>query len=69
METWYLLYGGISEDGRGPGTYIGRTTNKAKAQKHDAVCRKDPYSTGKVVIVTDTTHTTATPWTDWSTIP
>lgn len=54
METWYLLYGGQSVDGMGEGQYIGRTTDANKAMAHYIKCDKNPYSTGKVMIVNDT---------------
>ena len=69
METWYLLYGGESEDGRGSGKYIGRTTDKTVAEKHFKQCRKNPYSTGKVQIVTDTSSEVAYAQTRWESIP
>ena len=53
-QTWYLLYGGTSEDGMGSGSYIGRTTDKKIAQMHHSKCRQNPYSIGFVEIVTDT---------------
>ena len=53
-QTWYLLYGGTSEDGMGIGPYIGRTIDKEVARNHHAKCRKNPYSIGFVEIVTDT---------------
>jgi len=52
-ETWYLLYDGSSADGRGQGTYAGRTTDKKKAVSYFKKCKADPYSTGGVDIVTD----------------
>ncbi len=51
--VWYLLYGGSSEDGRGPGKYIGRTTESDVAFKHARECASDPYSTGYVIALTD----------------
>ena len=54
--TWYLLFDGSSPDGRGNPNYIGRTTDKKKAVAHYKKC-KSPYSTGKVIIVTDDRHT------------
>lgn len=51
--VWYLLYGGSSVDGSGPGTYIGRTTESDVAFKHAKKCASDPYSTGYVIAVTD----------------
>lgn len=53
METWFLLYGGTSEDGMGNGLYIGRTTSVLDAYKHYRNCVENPYSTGYVLIVTD----------------
>jgi len=53
METWYLLFDGDSPDGMGSPDYIGRTLDKDKAQAHHDKCRENPYSTGKVVVVTD----------------
>jgi len=52
--TWFLLYEGTSEDGRGQGEYIGRTTDKTVAFQH---CKKQEdnfYATGGVVAITDT---------------
>jgi hypothetical protein len=69
MDTWYLLYGGTSEDGSGPGTYMSRTTDKTAARRHYTECRKNPYSVGKVTIITDTKLEQASPWTDWKAIP
>lgn len=53
----YILYGGESEDGRGPGRYIGRTTDKEKARKHFLKTEKNPYSTGCVIVQTGKTET------------
>lgn len=55
-DRWFLLYGGTSCDGAGPGKYIGRTLDVDEARKHFLKCRKNPYSTGKVEIITDTEH-------------
>ncbi len=52
--TWFLLYGGTSEDGRGPGVYIGRTTDKTIAFEHCKNQEENPYATGCVVAFTDT---------------
>jgi hypothetical protein len=41
-ETWYVLYGGTSVDGMGPGIYVGRTTDEKVALEHYHKCRKDP---------------------------
>ena len=63
--TWYLLYTGTSTDGRGPGVYVGRTTSKLTAYHHYQTERANPYSTGGVQIVTDTSNTFAHAFTDW----
>lgn len=52
--TWFLLYGGTSEDGAGPGVYVGRTTDPKVATNHNRNIKRDPYSTGYVLVVTDT---------------
>lgn len=52
-QKWYLLYDGNSEDGRGPHYYIGRTLDSKVALKHFKIIKKNPYSTGRVEIVTD----------------
>lgn len=52
-ETWFLLFGGHSADGRGEGVYQGRTTDVTEAAEHMRLCVSDPYSTGGVQIVTD----------------
>lgn len=54
MNTWYILYGGQSVDGLGPGRFCGRTTDINRALEHYRSVRKNPYSTGGVRIVTDT---------------
>lgn len=55
LTSWFLLYGGSSEDGRGNPVYKGRTTQPDVAL---AFFRKNiknnPYSTGNVTLVTDT---------------
>lgn len=53
-ETWFLLYNGESEDGMGSGKYYARTTDKNIAKQHWGKIKNNPYSTGKVVAVTDT---------------
>lgn len=58
--TWYLLYGGTSEDGRGHPRYCGRTTDMSKAAKHFAECESNPYSIGEVRIITETQELLAT---------
>lgn len=65
METWYLLFDGQSTDGRGSGEYIGRTTDKKRARTHYEACRKSPYNTGGVQIVTDGKIERASAWTRW----
>ena len=52
-ETWYLLYGGSSGDGRGDGEYVGRTCNISVAARHYREISKNPYSTGYVTVITD----------------
>lgn len=59
-ETWYLLFGGSSPDGRGEGGYVGRTIDKKLAFKHFNRISKDPYSTGYVTVITDTSVHRAT---------
>jgi hypothetical protein len=54
-ETWFLLYGGESADGLGPGRYETRTTDEEVAKRHLERIRENPYSTGKVMVITDTT--------------
>lgn len=65
METWFLLYDGQSEDGRGSGQYIGRTTDKEYAKSHYDRVTKNPYSTGNVVVVTDEWARRADQFIDW----
>jgi hypothetical protein len=55
-EVWYLLFGGTSDDGAGPGKYIGRTTDYEEAREHYEECKRNPYSVGYVMIVTDTRY-------------
>jgi hypothetical protein len=52
-SAWFLLYDGTSADGLGSPTYCGRTTDPIKALDHFIKCRRNVYSTGKVVIITD----------------
>ncbi len=52
-EKWYLLYGGSSEDGRGPGRYEGRTVDHQEALLHFIKVKSSPYSTGRVLVITD----------------
>lgn len=53
---WYLLFDGSSDDGRGEGQYIGRTTDKNVAMKHYSKCKSNPYSTGKVIKITSNSY-------------
>lgn len=53
-DVWYLLYGGQSPDGRGEPKYVGRTIDKKVALAHFNKVKKSAYSSGKVVICTDT---------------
>lgn len=55
-ETWFLLFGGDSVDGMGSPKYIGRTTDPLVAKKHFRQIKKNPYSTGKVIICDDSKH-------------
>ena len=55
-EPWYLLYGGSSVDGRGPGKYLGRTIDVFVAARHYIEISKSPYSTGYVEVITDNEH-------------
>lgn len=52
-ETWYLLYSGSSDDGRGESEYVGRTRNASDAAKHFRKSIKNPYSIGYVAVITD----------------
>ena len=47
----WLLYGGHSEDGRGPGILLGYTFDYKAAVRHFRKIKADPYSTGKVIEV------------------
>lgn len=53
-SPWFLMYGGSSEDGRGPGQYLGRTFHPCHAltfyRKH---IKGNPYSTGYITAVFD----------------
>lgn len=64
-ETWFILFDGSSADGRGSGSYCGRTTNKEIAFKHYEKITANPYSCGKVFIVTDESAENADRWTNW----
>lgn len=64
IETWFLLFGGSSVDGRLNGShcgpYEGRTTDRVVAQKHYREMRRNPYSIGEVRIITDDSVRVAT---------
>ena len=64
IETWFLLFGGSSVDGRSNGShcgpYEGRTTDRVVAQKHYREMRRNPYSIGEVRIITDDSVRVAT---------
>ena len=64
-HTWFLLFDGSSVDGRGFPRYIGRTIDKYAARLHYDNVKNNPYSIGKVEIITDNSHTVATSKTDW----
>ena len=51
----YLLFDGSSCDGRGEPKYSGRTYSKEEAIKHYQDCKNNPYSFGKVMILTEST--------------
>ncbi len=62
-ETQYLLYGGSSVDGRGPGEYKGRTTDVNVAAKYYVEeILANPYSIGYVEAVTDTAQERYITW-------
>jgi len=52
-ETWFILEGGSSPDGRGTPKYERRTTSGYEAFVHLSKVANDPYSTGRVVAYTD----------------
>lgn len=54
-QNWFLLFDGSSEDGRGPGSYKSRTTSADTALTfYRKNIKGNSYSTGKVIMVTDT---------------
>jgi hypothetical protein len=53
VSAWYLLFEGSSQDGRGIGTYCGRTTDQDVARKHYEKLVLNQLSIGRVEIVTD----------------
>ncbi|QOC57992.1 hypothetical protein phiK7B1_137 [Pseudomonas phage phiK7B1] len=50
---WFLLYGGSSADGRGPGKYMGRTMDPGNAISfyREHIKKQDGYATGYVQAV------------------
>ena len=52
-DVWDLLFGGSSQDGRGTGTYFGRTTDQNAAREHYDSLVTNPFSIGRVEVVTD----------------
>ena len=65
-ETWYLLFQGQSCDGRGDDAeFVKRTTSKMEAKRFYVKDRKNPYSTSKVIYVTDTEYEQIDDSTDW----
>lgn len=60
MSVWYLMFQGSSPDGRGDCDYCGRTTSKKMAHQHFMNISRNPYSTGKVLIVNDFAYREAT---------
>lgn len=65
-KLWFLLYGGSSADGRGPGRYEGRTDDPEVARAHHEKIRANPYTTGYVQIIDDTDAWCLFPFYDWS---
>lgn len=53
-ETWYVLYGGTSTDGRGSPEFVCRTTNGFEAFRWFNNQTANPYSIGCVDIISDT---------------
>jgi hypothetical protein len=68
METWYMLFDGESEDGRGEGEYHSRTTSKQKAMEFYSKIESNLYSVGYVLIVTDKACRKASSFTDWGSL-
>lgn len=61
--TWFVLYDGTSYNGIGEGTFMCRTKDKELAKQHYIHCTNNPYSTGKVMIITDTKYDMASSFT------
>lgn len=54
LPRWFLLYGGTSQDGAGPGVYEGRTISAKKAHAHhQKILANGPWNTGYVVMIDD----------------
>lgn len=54
LTSWFLLYGGSSEDGMGPPVYKGRTIHPDAALTfYRKNIKNNPYSTGNVTLITD----------------
>ena len=64
-DTIFVLYGGTSCDGMGPAEYIGPTLDTAAAYKHWIECKNDPYSVGRVVVLTKKFEKTLIWQNDW----
>lgn len=50
MVTWFILFSGESEDGRGIAKFAGRTTDYFVAEKHLKAVRKSLYTYGHVAV-------------------
>lgn len=64
-ETWFVLYGSISIDGRGEGHYCGRTTDLEVAKQHYKNCADNPFNNGEVIAYTGTKEVRIYWETDW----
>lgn len=60
MSVVYLMFDGSSEDGRGQPNYVGKTNSKTTAKKHHNKCKNNPYSTGRVMVASDSAFVVAT---------
>lgn len=66
MRKIFLLFSGQSVDGRGEPEYTGVTEDASAALKHFKRCRKSPYATGKVMILTEKEFKVASNESDFS---
>ena len=67
--TWFVLFEGISVDGRGGrARFLKRTLDLSEAKAHYQACRDDPYSIGYVLVITETECSHASPWTCWESL-